>query len=45
MVVAQPLELLRSADEFDLYITVNGGGITGQAGAIRLGITRSFNSV
>lgn len=42
MVVAQPLELLEVADKFDLYITVNGGGITGQAGAIRLGITRAL---
>ena len=42
MVVAQPLELLEVSDKFDLYITVSGGGITGQAGAIRLGITRAL---
>ena len=42
MVVAQPLELLEVSDKFDLYITVSGGGITGQAGAIRHGITRAL---
>ena len=42
MVVAQPLELLEVSDKFDLYITVSGGGITGQAGAIRNGITRAL---
>ena len=42
MVVTQPLELLEVSDKFDLYITVSGGGITGQAGAIRLGITRAL---
>ncbi|MBQ8477517.1 MAG: 30S ribosomal protein S9 [Succinivibrio sp.] len=41
MVVAQPLELLEVSDKFDLYITVSGG-ITGQAGAIRHGITRAL---
>ena len=42
MVVAQPLELLEVSDKFDLYITVSGGGITGQADAIRHGITRAL---
>ena len=42
MVVAQPLELLEVTEKFDLYITVKGGGITGQAGAIRHGITRAL---
>ena len=42
MVVAQPLELLEVSDKFDLYITVSGGGNTGQAGAIRHGITRAL---
>lgn len=42
MVVAQPLELLEVADKFDIYVTVAGGGITGQAGAIRHGITRAL---
>ncbi|AMT97532.1 30S ribosomal protein S9 [Psychrobacter alimentarius] len=42
MVVRQPLELLDSANSYDLYVTVAGGGISGQAGAIRHGITRAL---
>ena len=42
MVVRQPLELLELTDRVDLYITVVGGGINGQAGAIRHGITRAL---
>ncbi|WP_315043347.1 30S ribosomal protein S9 [Faucicola mancuniensis] len=42
MVVRQPLELLDSADKYDIYVTVKGGGINGQAGAIRHGITRAL---
>ncbi|MCL4410710.1 30S ribosomal protein S9 [Aliidiomarina haloalkalitolerans] len=42
MVVRQPLELLEMSEKFDLYITVTGGGTTGQAGAIRHGITRAL---
>ncbi|VAX76292.1 30S ribosomal protein S9 [Serratia symbiotica] len=42
MVVCQPIELLNIKDKFDLYITVKGGGISGQAGAIRHGITRAL---
>ena len=42
MVVRQPLELVEMDEKFDLYITVKGGGTTGQAGAIRHGITRAL---
>src|SRR5690606_5796495 len=42
MIVRQPLELTQSSDKFDAYVTVEGGGITGQAGAIRLGIARAL---
>lgn len=42
MVVRQPLELLEMGDKFDVYVTVKGGGISGQAGAIRHGITRAL---
>lgn len=42
MVVRQPLELVELIEKFDLYITVKGGGTTGQAGAIRHGITRAL---
>ena len=42
MIVRQPLELTKSTDKFDIMVTVEGGGTTGQAGAIRLGIARAL---
>jgi len=42
MVVRQALELVDMVEKFDLNITVVGGGITGQSGAIRHGITRAL---
>jgi small subunit ribosomal protein S9 len=42
MVVRQPLELTETVEKFDLFITVAGGGVSGQAGAIRHGITRAL---
>ncbi len=42
MIVRQPLETTEAMDKFDLLITVKGGGTSGQAGAIRLGITRAL---
>jgi len=42
MVVRQPLELTQTSGQFDIYVTVSGGGISGQAGAIRHGITRAL---
>jgi small subunit ribosomal protein S9 len=42
MIVRQPLELVQLANKFDITVTVAGGGITGQAGAIRHGITRAL---
>ena len=42
MIVRQPLETVEMMDQFDLNITVTGGGISGQAGAIRHGITRAL---
>lgn len=42
MIVRQPLELLERTDSFDVYVTVAGGGNSGQAGAIRHGITRAL---
>jgi len=42
MVVRQPLELVGLADRFDILVNVQGGGIMGQAGAIRHGITRAL---
>jgi len=42
MVVRQPLEATDMADRFDITVTVHGGGPSGQAGAIRHGITRAL---
>ena len=42
MVVRQPLELVEATDKFDVFVTVKGGGGSGQAGAIRHGITRAL---
>ena len=42
MIVRQPLEALHIGARFDIRVTVQGGGITGQAGAIRHGITRAL---
>lgn len=42
MVVRQPLELVEVADKFDILVTVKGGGIMGQAGAIRHAISRAL---
>lgn len=43
--VLQPLELTENVDKFDVLVNVFGGGTTGQAGAIRLGITRALMEV
>lgn len=42
MIVRQPLERVEMVNSFDFNITVTGGGISGQAGAIRHGITRAL---
>jgi small subunit ribosomal protein S9 len=42
MIVRQPLELLGSVEQFDINVTVKGGGSFGQAGAIRHGLTRAL---
>lgn len=42
MIVKQPLQAVEMEGKFDIYITVRGGGTTGQAGAIRHGITRAL---
>jgi small subunit ribosomal protein S9 len=42
MVVRQPLELVSSLDKFDIMVNVLGGGESGQAGAVRHGITRAL---
>ena len=45
MVVKQPLELTENIDKFDIFVTVKGGGDSGQAGAIKHGITKALLEV
>jgi small subunit ribosomal protein S9 len=42
MIVRQPLQKVEMPDQFDVRATVAGGGISGQAGAIRMGLTRAL---
>lgn len=42
MVIRQPLDLTSNRTNFDIKVNVNGGGESGQAGAVRLGITRAL---
>jgi small subunit ribosomal protein S9 len=41
-VVTQPLVLLNTADKYDIRVNLDGGGVKGQAEAVRLGITRAL---
>ncbi len=45
MVVKQPLEITDNVDKFDIFVTVSGGGDSGQAGAIKHGITKALLEV
>ena len=42
MIIKQPLALTESSDKFDIYANIAGGGLTGQAWAMRLGISRAL---
>lgn len=42
MIVKQPLQLTESSDKFDVHATLRGGGVTGQAWALRLGVSRAL---
>ena len=42
LIVRQPLELTETLGKFDVIVNVNGGGVTGQAGAIRHGVARAL---
>ncbi len=42
MIILQPLELTETVDKFDILVNVRGGGYTGQAGALRHGISRAL---
>ena len=45
MIIRQPLELTENVDKFDIYVTVKGGGDSGQAGAIKHGITKALLAI
>jgi small subunit ribosomal protein S9 len=42
MVIEQPLELTETLGKYDIYVNVSGGGLSGQAGAVRLGVARAL---
>ncbi len=42
MVIKQPLEITGKNDQFDLYVNVTGGGVAGQAGAVKHGISKAL---
>jgi small subunit ribosomal protein S9 len=42
MVIQSPLSLTNTTDKFDILVNVNGGGVSGQAGAVRHGISRAL---
>ncbi len=42
MIIQQPLEIVGKKDQFDFYINVRGGGVAGQAGAIKHGISKAL---
>ena len=45
MMLGQPLELMQLTGKYDIAVKVNGGGLSGQAGAIRLGIARCIEKI
>ena len=45
MIIQKPLELLELNNQYDISVKVNGGGSTGQAGAVRLGISRILEKI
>jgi small subunit ribosomal protein S9 len=42
MVIKQPFEITGKKDQFDLYVNVSGGGVAGQAGAVKHGISKAL---
>ena len=45
MVMGQPLKLVEFDDKYDILVNVKGGGLSGQAGAVRLGISRNLQKI
>ncbi|MBP7055646.1 MAG: 30S ribosomal protein S9 [Candidatus Omnitrophica bacterium] len=44
LIIMQPLELVKMESKFNIFINVCGGGLTGQAGAVKLAIARALNN-
>ncbi len=44
MILQQPLEVAQRLGQYDLYVTVTGGGLSGQAGAVRHGLSRALTN-
>jgi small subunit ribosomal protein S9 len=42
MIIKQPFEITGKKDQFDLYVNVSGGGVAGQAGAVKHGISKAL---
>lgn len=42
MIIEQPLELTETLGKYDIYVNVKGGGLSGQAGAVRHGVSRAL---
>lgn len=45
MIIMQPLELTNTVGQFDIYVNVFGGGLSGQAGAVKHGISRALTEI
>ena len=45
MILSEPLRLTQTEETYDIDATIDGGGVTGQAGALRLGIARALNEI
>jgi len=45
LIIMQPLELVKLGPKLDIYANVNGGGLSGQAGAMRMGIARALTKI
>ena len=45
MVINQPLELVEFNKKYDIHVSVHGGGLSGQAGAVRSGISRNLQKI
>ena len=44
MIINQPFEATKNSNKFDIFVTVEGGGLSGQAGAVRHGISRALDN-